>query len=613
MCGIAGILSFSADSPLVRSDIIERMRDTMPHRGPDDSGAYRDAHIALGQRRLSIIDLAGGMQPMSNPEQNIWVLNNGEIYNYQEIRAALEPKGYVFRTESDTEAIIHAYCAYGEGVAEHLRGMFAAAIWDARQGVLLLIRDRAGKKPLYYAHLPEGIFFASEIKGLLAYENLPRELDPTALHDYFTYQSIPDPLTIFKQIRKLPPAHLLRCDRAGNTQIKRYWRWNLVQNQPTSQSYSAAVEQLRAELSEAVRLRLIADVPLGALLSGGVDSSAVVALMARHASGGVKTFSIGFASADYDERPYAREVADFCGTQHQELLVEPESIHAVLPKLAWQYDEPFADASALPTYYVCKMAREHVTVALAGDGGDEAFAGYDRYAKLLNLSRQFGFVPARLAKLSADILPLGFVGRRTLRLLAEPPAERYQRMNTIFEAPHLRSLLVPNGNARPLLADQMRQWTAAGVPMLSQLQQADFELYLPSTVLTKVDRASMLNSLEARAPLLDHKLLEFVATLPPEWRMGKRILKDALRGWVPERVLTRPKAGFGVPLEHWFAGDFGGFLREILLDDQTRRRGLLRMDYVERLITRQARPWAELTGHLWAVLMFELWCRAYQV
>ena len=611
MCGIAGILAFDADAPFLGGDLIERMRDTMVHRGPDEAGLFRDSFIALGQRRLSIIDLVGGSQPMSDANQNIWVLNNGEIYNYQEIRRDLEARGHHFRTESDTEAIVNGYLAHGDAIVDHLRGMFAAAIWDARQKKLLLLRDRVGQKPLYYAHLPEGLFFASEIKALLQYSGLPRGLDETALHDYFTYQSIPEPLSIFKQIRKLPPGHFLRCDTDGNFDVQRYWRWNLCAGQQTNLSYDDAVAQVRDLVGEAVRLRMIADVPLGALLSGGVDSSAVVAMMARHASGPVKTFSIGFSTASYDERPYARQVAEFCGTDHEELLVEPEHIRDVLPRLAAQYDEPFADVSALPTYYVCKMARQHVTVALAGDGGDEGFAGYERYAKFLRLAALPNLEP--LARGITALMPHGLQGRRTIRLLGTPFEARYQRMNTIMEQPERQKLLATatNGHARPLITERFRAW--GDLAPLSKLQQADLEIYLPSTVLVKVDRASMLNSLEVRAPLLDHRLLEFIGTLPAAWQPGKRVLKDAIRGLVPNSILTRPKAGFGVPLEHWFGGDFGAFSREILLDGAARQRGILDTATVEKRIQQQKRPWMEQTGALWALLMFELWCRAYDI
>ncbi|MBZ0310667.1 MAG: asparagine synthase (glutamine-hydrolyzing) [Anaerolineae bacterium] len=611
MCGIAGILAFEPDAPFLRSDLILRMRDVMAHRGPDGVGVFHDSHVALGQRRLSIIDLAGGAQPMSNTDESIWVLNNGEIYDYQQLRHDLELQGFHFRTDSDTEVIVHGYCAYGSEIVKHLRGMFAAAIWDVPNQRLLLARDRAGKKPLYYAHLPEGLFFASEIKALLHYESMPRELDEQALADYFTYQSIPDPLTIFKQIKKLPPAHFLTCDTRGNLQIQRYWRWSLAENQHTTLAYEDAVVRVRDLLQESVRLRMIADVPLGALLSGGVDSSAVVAMM----TGRVKTFSIGFSAAAYDERSFAREVAEFCGTEHEELLVEPENIRDVLPKLAWQYDEPLGDVSALPTYYVCKMARQKVTVALAGDGGDEVFAGYSRYDKFIRLTEQFQQFPLAWRQHTVGrlthLLPTGILTRPTLRLIGTSLEERYQRMNTLFEEHDLRRLLPRHKihAPRPLYAQRFDEFST--LPLLSRLQLADFELYMTSTVLVKVDRASMLNSLEVRAPLLDQNLLDFVGTLPPEWRMGKRILKDAIRGLVPDTVLNRPKMGFGVPLEHWFSGGFGDFLREILLDKQTQQRGILNPAEVEKLIQRQAKPYAELTHHLWLLLMFELWCRDY--
>lgn len=610
MCGIAGILAFEPDSPLVTGDLIERMRDAMPHRGPDAVGVYRGRHIAFGQRRLSIIDLAGGLQPMTNAEESVWVLNNGEIYNYKDLRRDLESRGYHFRTDSDTEVILHGYSEYGYDLPIHLRGMFAAAVWDVTEQRLLLLRDRAGKKPLYYAHLPEGLFFASEIKALLAYSGLPRELDFDALAEYFTYQSIPEPLSIFKAIRKLPPGYSMSCDLGHNLQFQRYWSWSRVGSQPPELPYAEAVGRVRDLLAEAVKLRLMSDVPLGALLSGGIDSSAVVAMMAQADAGAVKTFSIGFANADYDERGHARAVAEFCGTEHHELVVEPENLRSVLPLLAQQYDEPFADPSALPTHYVSKMARQHVTVALAGDGGDEAFAGYDRYFKMERMARWSKWPLVQpLAAVLTNILPFGTIGRRTTRLLAVAEDERYERMNSLFEPAQQRELLHTGGQGRAIISGWMGRWQTTDA--MSRLQAADFNLYLPSTVLVKVDRASMLNSLEVRAPLLDHVLLDFVGTLPNEWVRGKRILKDALRGLVPDSTLTRAKAGFGLPLEHWFQGDFEPFLREILLDSATEQRGLLNTRYLEKLIGRAGQPWAELSGPLWSVLMFELWCRAY--
>ncbi|MFP4321513.1 MAG: asparagine synthase (glutamine-hydrolyzing) [Anaerolineales bacterium] len=610
MCGITGVLAFEADSPLVTGALIEHMRDTMPHRGPDAAGVYRGPHIALGQRRLSIIDLAGGAQPMYGDDEQIVVLNNGEIYNYHDLMARYGQAGYTFRTQSDTEAILGGYCVAGTDVIPALRGMFALAIWDAREQALYLARDRAGQKPLYYAQLPAGFFFASEIKALLAYPDMPREIDPHALHDYFTYQSIPEPLTIFRHIRKLPPGHWLRCDLSGRVTIQRYWRWAAHDAPTTTLSYPEAVEALREQLAEAVRLRLISDVPLGALLSGGVDSAGVVAMMARAASGPVRTFTIGFAGTD-DERAAARESAAMHGAEHTELVVQPDHIRDILPQLAWQYDEPFADTSALPTYYVCKLARQHVTVALGGDGGDEAFAGYARYAKLLRFDGDYASVRP-FARAVVNRAGMGVQGIRTLRLLAVSPAERYQQMHTLWDAAGRARLLPgqPRGG-RGRIAEIMAG--VAGDSHLRRAQVADFEVYLPATVLAKVDRASMLNSLEVRAPFLDHELLDFAATLPPEWLLGKRVLKDALRGSVPPGVLTRPKSGFGAPLHHWFAGDFGTFARDILLDDATRRRGWFDVSYLEKLLQRQARPWGELTQALWAALMFELWCRAYDI
>jgi asparagine synthase (glutamine-hydrolysing) len=620
MCGIVGLRTFSENSALTHSDLIERMRDTLTHRGPDGAGVYRDECIALGQRRLSIVDLVGGAQPMSDPAEKIWVLNNGEIYNHLDLRRELEAMGCPFHTQSDTEAIIQGYLAWGEGVVERLRGMFALAIWDTRTGKLILARDRIGKKPLYYHHGQEGLVFASEIKALLPYSGISRDLDLQALADYFTYLWIPEPLSIFQSIKKLPPAHLLICDADGQIDIKRYWQWEMTQPANPNLRYEDAVAELRHHLEDAVKVRLMSDVPLGALLSGGVDSSTVVTMMARNSSLPVQTFSIGFDVASHDERQYAREVAEFCGTEHHELLVTPEDIDEVLPKLAHQYDEPFADASMLPTYYVCKLARQHVTVALGGDGGDEVFAGYDRYRKLLYWSRYADQIPLGIRRATLGTLdkltPLGMRGKRPLQLFSRDPASRYQVMLRRFQPRELAGLLNPDvyQPARRMMAEWMDSWN--GVPYLRQMQLADMQLYLPAGILVKVDRASMLNSLEVRAPLLDHVLLDFVATLPHDWHLrphtrGKDMLKEAIHGLVPERVLSRPKSGFRVPIEAWFKGNFADYLREVLLSDRAMGRGILNPATVKKLIDRQATGTAHVPDQLWSLLMFELWSREY--
>lgn len=622
MCGIVGLRTFRPNAALTQSDLILQMRDTMQHRGPDGGGVYQDSCVALGQRRLSIIDLAGGTQPMSDPDERIWVLNNGEIYNYLELRAELEAKGHRFRTDSDTEVIVQGYLAYGKAVVNHLRGMFALTIWDKQTQTLILARDRMGKKPLYYHHGAEGLCFGSEIKALMPFPGINRAINTQALADYFTYLWIPEPLTIFEGIKKLPPAHLLVSTPDGKIELSRYWRWDLFQEPKTTLHYDDALAELRYQIEDAVRARLVSDVPLGALLSGGVDSSAVVAMMSKHSSQ-VNTFSIGFEVATHDERPFAREVAEFCGTTHHELLVTPEAVDEVLPKLARQYDEPFADASMLPTYYVSKLARQHVTVALGGDGGDEVFAGYDRYRKLLYWSRYADAIALPLRKATLGTLdrltPQGMVGKRPLQLFSRNPQDRYQVMLRRFQPNELAKLLRPEVNrpARPLMGDWMTAWEAQGMPYLRQMQLSDAELYLPAGILVKVDRASMLNSLEVRAPLLDHHLMDFVATLPPEWHFdaqgrGKRLLREAIRGLVPDTVLTRPKHGFAVPIETWFKGNFAEFLRGVLLDSQARSRQWLQPQRVEQLISRQAGGLSRLPDQLWALLMFELWAREYQ-
>ncbi|HLA45697.1 MAG TPA: asparagine synthase (glutamine-hydrolyzing) [Aggregatilineales bacterium] len=626
MCGIVGLRTFDSNQELIDSNLIERMRDTMLHRGPDGAGVYRDACVALGQRRLSIVDLAGGAQPMSDADELVWVLNNGEIYNHLDIRRELESQGYHFRTDSDTEAIVQGYLAYGEGIIERLRGMFALVIWDTRTQKLILARDRVGLKPLYYHHSPNYFAFASEIKALLLHPDISRELDFQALADYFTYLWIPEPLTIFRDIQKLPPGHKLVCHADGNgkIEISRYWRWNMAQSENRNLRYEDALEALRFHIEDAVKVRLMSDVPLGALLSGGVDSSAVVAMMARNSSIPVRTFSIGFEVASHDEREYAREVAQFCGTEHHELIVTPEAIDEVLPKLAHQYDEPFADASMLPTYYVCKMARQHVTVALGGDGGDEVFAGYDRYRKLLYWSRYVDKIPLRLRQMTLGVIdrvtPQGIPGKRPIQLFSRSLERRYEVMLRRFQHHELAALLTPDvfQPARPILNEWMEGDAWNGMHYQRKMQQADLELYLPAGILVKVDRASMLNSLEVRAPLIDHVLLDFVATLPHEWHLkpgtlntGKAMFKDAIRGLVPERVLTRPKSGFRVPIEAWFKGNFADFLRGVLLSSEAQNRGYLNPATVKTLINRQASGIGHLPDQLWALLMFELWARQY--
>jgi asparagine synthase (glutamine-hydrolysing) len=615
MCGICGVVTREANHPLTSPERLERMRDTMRHRGPDDADVFRADFVGLGQRRLSIIDLAGGAQPMPSNDEKLWVLNNGEIYNFQELRRDLERQGHRFQTQSDTEVIIYAYRQYGEDCVRYLRGMFALAVWDVERKRVFLARDRVGKKPLYYAVLPTGLQFASELKALLVDDALPREIDPQAVADYLTYTNVPSPLTIFKGIHKLPPGHALSYTIEGELNIWRYWQWNRLADPISDLSYDEAIARLHQHLETAVRLRLISDVPLGALLSGGIDSTAVVAMMSRLTDRPVKTFTIGFDVARFDESDAARTIAEHFGTEHHELTLQPESIQDVAPMLARQYDEPFADSSALPTYYVCKMARQEVTVALSGDGGDEGFGGYTRYHFLAALSQIADRVPLSLRKAGLapmlSFMPTGMFGRQTAYSIQLSPADRYQVTMSQFLPDEQAALLRPEWRVRPreLVADYIRE--ADGVAYLNAMQNADMNVYLPADILVKVDRASMLNSLEVRSPLLDHELLEFVGRLPPKWVFRKRILKDAIRDWVPAGILTRPKTGFGVPLGSWFKGSYKDYLREVLFDQGARWRSIFQPEVLETLYQQDRARFPMADYKLWTILMFELWAQTY--
>jgi asparagine synthase (glutamine-hydrolysing) len=622
MCGICGVWQYSSREPVNR-DWLQRMTNTMVHRGPDDSGSYFDdaAGIGFGFRRLSIIDLSpAGHQPMSNEDGSVWGMCNGEIYNFIEIRSGLEAKGHLFRSRGDTEVIVHDYEERGEECVTDLDGMFAAAIWDARRRRLVLARDRLGKKPLYYYDDGRRLLFASELKALVADASVPRTLDWRAVGEFLALGNVAGSRCIFSGIRKLPPGHWLLCE-GGKVVLRAYWDWlPALRRVNDARSEADWVAEIRATLRHAVRSRMISDVPLGAFLSGGVDSSAVVATMSSISPQGVKTFSAGFAESRYNELDYARAVARHFGTEHHELIVEPEAVQEVLPRLIRQYDEPFADASALPTYYLAKMAREHVTVALSGDGGDEACAGYDRYAQALR-EQAVDAIPLRLRRLllsPVDWLPIGVPGRRLGRRLMLDATQRYVSAMRYMPGEQVAALLTPEaarhiagGGAAPVLEALQR---AEDLDPLSRMQYADATVYLPDDVLVKIDRASMLNSLEVRCPFLDHHFLELMASVPARLRLvrgqGKYLLKRALRGVVPEHVLHRPKMGFGVPLQAWFRGDLAAFVREIAMDPHTTRRGIFAAQAVEKLVRAQA-SLTQLAPHLWAVVVFELWCRAY--
>ncbi|HLL74946.1 MAG TPA: asparagine synthase (glutamine-hydrolyzing) [Pyrinomonadaceae bacterium] len=625
MCGIAGfVVSDGRADAAGRAALLDRMCRRVAHRGPDDQGAEVRGRAALGMRRLSIIDVAGGHQPLSGCDPNLTIVFNGEIYNYRELRARLEARGHRFRTDSDTETIVHLYEEHGAACVEHLRGMFAFALWDARAEELLLARDRVGKKPLYYSLAPGGtLVFGSELKSLLEHAEVGREIDPRALDAYLTFGYVPDPLSILAGTSKLPPGHTLTFAR-GKVSLARYWDFPagaVGDNNAREEDY---LDELRALLDESVRVRLVAEVPLGAFLSGGVDSSAVVGLMARNSARPVKTFSIGFHEDSYSELKYARVAAKHFATDHHEFIVTPD-ICQVVDELAWHFDEPFADASAVPTYMVSKLARAHVTVALSGDGGDELFAGYTRYVVDRGrgkFARIPAFVRAGLMRPVSRALPHGAWGRNFLHNVSLDSVGRYLDSVSVFTALGRRSLYAPDFAARldnidAALADFRRH--AARVPAngsrLERLLYLDSKTYLPGDILTKVDRMSMAVSLEARAPLLDHKLIEFVARIPASLKLKgtetKHIMKRAVEEFVPAEILRRPKMGFGMPLDRWINEQLRGRIRETLTEARARQRGHTNDAYVRRLLDEHERGRRDHSTQLWALFMLELWQRTF--
>ncbi len=603
--------------------VISRMCRTIAHRGPDDEGIHVAGRVGLGMRRLSIIDLPTGRQPIHNEERSVWIVFNGEIYNFPELRARLEARGHRFYTNSDTEVIVHLYEDHGSDCVHHLRGMFAFALWDEDRQTLLLARDRFGKKPLHYA-LHEGrLFFGSEIKALMAAEPTLADLDPEGLLNFFYFGYIPDPLTAFRRIQKLPPGHLLEF-ADGRIQLRRYW--NLPDygvHEPKSEE--ECLEELEHRLAEAVRIRLVSDVPLGALLSGGVDSSTVVALMARASSKRVKTFSIGFASQDFNEAHHARTVARQFDTEHHELVIEPD-IESTVDHITRVMEEPFGDSSAVPTYHVCRMAREHVTVALAGDGGDELFAGYDRYWSQLRRRHLPGLPPAIGSWYRHHVhpyVPTAWPGRRFLFNVSLQARDRYLdeisllpvcvREPSLFTADFVaraKTQISPYDRLRGYLEERPES------DPLSEMLYLDARTYLPGDILTKVDRMSMATSLEVRAPLLDHCFAEWAAQLSPRWKIrfgeSKYIFKKlAEKLGVPRSVLYRRKQGFSMPLVHWFRKEPQPGLLDILLEPRTLQRGYFNGPALRRRLTEHRRGIRDRSWEIWHLLIFELWHRNF--
>ena len=621
MCGIAGFFSSEAVmSPAERQQAVRRMCDVIAHRGPDDAGYHVEGGAAIGMRRLSIIDIASGHQPISNEDGSVWIVFNGEIYNFAELRADLIARGHSFKTHSDTETIVHLYEEEGERCVERLRGMFGFAIWDRRENKLFLARDRAGKKPLHYTMVGDTLVFGSEIKSLLQFPGVQRRANAEAISDYLSFGYVPDPLTAFSGIHKLPPGHSMTF-RDGRTAIRRYWDFNCdaVDQPPREESYYA--ERLRELIAESVRIRLVSEVPLGAFLSGGVDSSTVVAMMARAMDQPVKTFSIGFSEAGFDELKYARLTAERYKTDHHEFIVTPD-VCRLVEEIVWHHDEPFADASSIPTYVVSKMAREFVTVILSGDGGDELFAGYERY--LVHQGRnRFERIPRWLRQgvmlPLSRALPRAMYGKQFLRNISLSGGARFVDSLSYFGAAAKRELLGATrkgfGGHDSSSAFERIFAEPRSASQLERLLYLDSKTYLPGDILTKVDRMSMAHSIEARVPLLDHELIEFVQTIPAELKLRgqttKHILKQAMADLIPNEIINRPKMGFGVPLRKWLNHELRELLYDTLTDRQARQRGLLDPRAVRALLDEHARGRRDNSLHLWGLLTLELWHRSF--
>lgn len=625
MCGIVGIAYQGSRS--VEREILEKMNSAILHRGPDEDGFYLKESVGLAMRRLAIIDLAGGQQPIFNHDQSKVIVFNGEIYNFQQLRTDLESRGHIFKTNSDTEAIIHLYDEFGVDCVQHLRGMFAFAIWDEREKSLFLARDRVGKKPILYSHQPNGdLIFGSEFKALLQHPSISREVDYSAIDSYLSYLCVPAPQTAFKQIRKLEPAHWLLW-KNGEIKTHRYWQPDFSRKIKITEE--EAVEETTRILRESVKLRMISEVPLGAFLSGGVDSSAVVALMAEMSSQPVKTFSIGFEEEDFSELKYAKIVANHVGAEYNEFIVRPKALE-VLPILVEHYGEPYADSSAIPTYYVAKETRKYVTVALNGDGGDESFAGYERYLAM-SLAEKYRKIPKVLRKglieTGVGLIPnpKQFRSRvKSLKRFVESGSlnnvERYLGWMSAI-SPSLKNELLSNefrtnlnGN-KPI--DVLQKWfdQTEDLGIVDATMLTDQMTYLPNDLLVKVDIATMANSLEARSPLLDHHIIEFAASLPQNLKVSgketKSLLKKVAAKLVPKEVIYRRKMGFGVPIGKWLRGEMKDFMKENLLSERFAKRGLFQQNKIAEIIQQHCDQKNDYSTQIWTLLMLELWFQRF--
>jgi asparagine synthase (glutamine-hydrolysing) len=613
MCGIAGIVTL--DKKPVLEPEVWSMCSAIVHRGPDDQGFYCDGQAGLGMRRLSIIDLHSGRQPVRNEDGSVTVVFNGEIYNFAELRRELLIRGHSFSTRTDTEVIVHLYEEYGKRCVELLRGMFAFAVWDSREKQLLLARDRIGIKPLYYAEAAGRLMFASELKSILELPDVPRELNWNSVSHLFTFLTTPPAESIIQGIHKLEPGFILTAGPHLPPVVERYWKLEFAPDYAHDEDYF--VEGVRDLLDESVRLHMVSDVPVGAFLSGGIDSSAVVSSAARLTPEPLQTFSIGFKEPEYNELGHARKVASAFKTDHHELILG-EDVLDQIQNLAWHLDEPFGDSSAIPTYMVSKLAAERVKVVLSGDGGDELFAGYDRYV-VEQRERRANLLPTPARRVLGEVsrnMPEGMRGKNFLHHHSLPPADRYLDASTLFRREEMGRLFRPEvaEHLDPRPSRSRKAYLESGSDWLSSLQGLDINHYLPLDILTKVDRMSMAHSIETRVPLLDHKLVEFAATIPPAMNLRggttKYILKRAMRGILPDAIIDRPKQGFAIPLGYWFRGKLGSYVRDLLLGETGRRRALFSAPYIESLIARHERG-QNLDLQLWTLISFELWSRSF--
>lgn len=621
MCGIAGIVSVNGRA-LPDAAIADAMCHLIVHRGPDDQGVHRNPTAQIGMRRLSIIDLAGGHQPIHNEDKTIWIVFNGEIYNFKELRRELEQRGHQFYTNTDTECIVHAYEEFGVECFTKLRGMFAIAILDQNHNRLILARDRIGKKPLYYTLTKDGYLgFASELKSLFAVPGFNPSISQEATREYFSMGYVPSPKSIYQDVHKLPPAHYLVLED-GNIHIKKYWQLDYQPKWEASEEELS--KQLLVHLDEAVRIRLVSDVPFGAFLSGGLDSSIVAALMARHMTSPVKAFTIGFSEDVFNELPDARRVAKHIGAEHHELIVTPDAVN-LLQELAWYFDEPFGDSSSIPTFLVSRLASGHVKMVLSGDGGDEAFAGYSRYQKYMRLNQMarlslgtarhgLGFASTIATRLSNS--PLGARLGRISDRMALPYPERYLSGVAVSTAADINVILSGDLASRDPYAQVRGHFLRSDIDEeMEQILSGDIDTYLADDILVKVDRMTMANSLEARAPLLDHILLEFCARLPfhlkNNGQVAKYLLRKVARELLPEACLQKSKQGFAIPLAVWFRADFKPLMYDILSSQSFRERGIFNVAGVRACFDRHLSGQQDFSELLWLVLTYEMWARAF--